>query len=520
MAAVERARMKAGTASSTSSAGRSGRSGSAGNTNRSGSADRANSYQLTYGVVIAGTAAFALLQSLVGPVLPTIQRELHTDQSTVTWVMTAYLLAASIATPILGRIGDMAGKKKIFVLALLLLALGALVSALAPNIGIMIIGRAIQGCGGAILPLSFGILRDELPREKVGTAVGVIAALTAVGAGAGLVLAGPIEDAFGYHWLFWAPMAVVLLAAAAAAKFIPESRNRTPGGVSWLGGVLLAGWLVSLLLGVSEGRAWGWTSGRVLGLFGAAAVLLLLWLVAESRAREPLIDLRMMRQRPVWTANLVALMFGMGLYGTMSFLPAFLQTPTSAGYGLGASVTESGLYCLPMTLAMFVVSMFSARVAASIGSRAAVVLGSLISVLPMIMFGYLNDYVWEILFASTMFGGGMGLVFAALANIIVESVPPTQTGVASGMNANIRTIGGSLGSAVIAVLVASGTTAGSRPKASGYSHGFLFLAAASVVAAAVALLIPRFRNETVVLELSGRHEHAESALVAGAELVD
>ncbi|WP_242423886.1 MFS transporter, partial [Frankia sp. EI5c] len=248
---------------------------------------KSGTYRLTFGVVIAGTAAFALLQSLVGPVLPTIQRELHTDQTTVTWVMTAYLLAASVATPILGRVGDMVGKKKIFVLALLLLGLGALVSALATNIGVMIVGRAVQGCGGAILPLSFGILREELPPEKVGTAVGVVAALTAVGGGIGLVLAGPIEDAFGYHWLFWAPMILVLIAAAAAAKFVPESRNRRPGGVSWLGGFLLAGWLITLLLGVSQGRNWGWTSTRVLGLFGAAVVLLVLWLVAEDRAREP-----------------------------------------------------------------------------------------------------------------------------------------------------------------------------------------------------------------------------------------
>ncbi|OAA27165.1 drug resistance transporter, EmrB/QacA subfamily [Frankia sp. EI5c] len=481
---------------------------------------KSGTYRLTFGVVIAGTAAFALLQSLVGPVLPTIQRELHTDQTTVTWVMTAYLLAASVATPILGRVGDMVGKKKIFVLALLLLGLGALVSALATNIGVMIVGRAVQGCGGAILPLSFGILREELPPEKVGTAVGVVAALTAVGGGIGLVLAGPIEDAFGYHWLFWAPMILVLIAAAAAAKFVPESRNRRPGGVSWLGGFLLAGWLITLLLGVSQGRNWGWTSTRVLGLFGAAVVLLVLWLVAEDRAREPLIDLQMMRRRPVWTTNLVALLFGMGLYGTMTFLPAFLQTPSSVGYGLGASVTESGLYALPMTLSMFFVSLVSARIAAAIGSRATVVGGALVSVAPLVMYAYANDRPWEILLASTVFGAGMGLVFAAMANIIVESVPPTQTGVASGMNANIRTIGGSIGSAVMAVLVAGGATTGQLPKASGYTHGFLFLTVATVAAALVALLIPRIRNETVVLQQSGAREHPETALVAGAELVD
>jgi MFS family permease len=158
---------------------------------------RRTHYQVTFAVLAAGVGAFALLQSLVIPVLTTVQHELHTSQAAVTWVLTAYLLSASIATPILGRVGDMFGKERVFVATLVALAIGSLMAALAPSIGVMIVARVIQGLAGGMLPVAFGIIRDEFPAEKVTVAVGMIAALTAVGAGLGIVLAGPIVDALG-----------------------------------------------------------------------------------------------------------------------------------------------------------------------------------------------------------------------------------------------------------------------------------------------------------------------------------
>src|SRR5580700_8134878 len=220
-----------------------------------------------------GVAAFALLQSLVIPVLTTVQHQLHTTQSAVTWVLTAYLLSASIMTPILGRIGDMTGKKRVFVAALVALAAGSLLAAVAPSIGVMIVARVIQGAGGG----------------KVTGAVGVLAALTAVGAGLGIVLAGPIVDALNYHWLFWLPLILTVVAAVAAVLVVPESPVRTPGRISLLPAVLLSGWLVALLVALSEAPVWGWGSSRVIGLLAAAVVLAVAWVAAELRAATPLI---------------------------------------------------------------------------------------------------------------------------------------------------------------------------------------------------------------------------------------
>ena len=194
---------------------------------------RRSHYQLTFAVLAIGIGAFALLQSLVIPVLSTVQAELHTSQSAVTWVLTAYLLSASVMTPILGRVGDMFGKKWVFVGTLVALAVGSVLAAVAPNLAVMIVARVIQGVAGGMLPLGFGIIRDEFPAEKVAGAVGVIAALTAVGAGLGIVLAGPIVEALDYHWLFWLPLILTVAAAISAILFVPESPQRTPGRISW-----------------------------------------------------------------------------------------------------------------------------------------------------------------------------------------------------------------------------------------------------------------------------------------------
>ena len=296
---------------------------------------------VTFAVLAAGIGAFALLQSLVVPVLTTVQHELHTSQDTVTWVLTAYLLSAAIMTPILGRIGDMFGKRRVFVATLAALAVGSLLAALAPSIGVMIIARVIQGFAGGMLPVAFGIIRDEFPAERVPGAIGLLASLTAIGAGLGIVLAGPIVDALSWRWLFWLPMMLTIVAGIAAYLFVPESEVRAPGRISWLPAVLLSGWLVALLVALSEAPTWGWGSGMVLGLIAVGVLLAVGWLAAELRATTPLIDMKMMRRTAVWTNNLVALLIGMGMYATFAFLPEFVQTPRAiAGYGFTASITK------------------------------------------------------------------------------------------------------------------------------------------------------------------------------------
>ena len=457
-------------------------------------AEQRQHYHVTFAVILVAVTTYSMLQSLVSPVLPTIQHSLHTTQNTVTWVLTAYLLSASVATPILGRLGDMIGKKKVLVGVLVALAVGTLLAALATSIGVMIVARVIQGAAGAILPLAFGIVRDEFPREKVGSAIGITAALLAVGGGLGIVLAGPIVDALDYHYLFWLPLVFVVLSALAAAFFVPESEVRTPGRINPLAATLLTGTLVALLVALSEGSTWGWGSGRTLGLVAASVVLCIGWVRVELRSATPLVDMSMMRLPAVWTTNLVALLFGAGLYAVIGFLPEFLQTPSRAGYGFGASITASGLYLLPMTITMFIAGVSSGRLVHRVGSKAVLILGSAISIVPMAMLAFAHDHSWEIYTASALLGAGLGFAFSSMSNLIVESVPAAQTGVASGMNANIRTIGGSIGAAVMSSIVTAHLSSAGLPAESGYTHGFAFLLVVAAAAAGAALVIPSHRR--------------------------
>ena len=453
-------------------------------------------HNVTFLVLLVGVLAYALLQSMVVPVLPTLITDLHTTQDTATWLMIGYLLSASVATPILGRIGDMVGKERMLIVTLLALTAGSALAGLAHSIGVMIVARVIQGLGGGVLPISFGIIRDELPPARVRGAVGITAALTAVGGGVGLILAGPIVDNLDYHWLFWLPMIMTAVATVATFLFVPESPVRTPGRLSWGAVVLLSAWLVALLLAVSEGPAWGWESGRVLGLFAAAVVCAAAWIVVELRSAAPLIDMRMMRIPAVWTANLVALLFGVAMYTVMTFLPQLVQSPEKlVGYGFTASITQSGIYMLPMTAGMFVFGILTGPLSARFGTKAVLVTGAFITIVPFVMFAVGHDHSWQIYTASGLMGVGMGLAFSSMSTIVVEAVPMAQTGVASGMNANIRTIGGAIGSGVGASILASGVTVGHPyPLDSDYTNTFWFLAGASVLAAVAALIIPAARR--------------------------
>ncbi|GGM71907.1 MFS transporter [Dactylosporangium sucinum] len=445
--------------------------------------------------MLAGAAgAFSMLQSLVSPVLPVVERDLHTDASTVTWVLTAWLLSASVATPLMGRVGDMIGKDRTLLVALGAIAAGCLVAALAPNVGVLIAARVLQGLGGAVFPLSFGIIRDEFPPDRVVSAVGAMSAVVAVGGGMGIVLAGPVVAALDWRWLFWLPFGVILATLFLAYRWIPASPVRTPGRVNWLAALLLSGWLVALLLPLSKAGQWGWGSPLVVGLLALAVVLFAGWVLVEVRAGNPLVDMRMMRLPAVWTTNVVALLFGAAMFAVYAFLPLFMQVPAGTGYGFGASVSRAGLLMLPLLVTMAVTGALSGPATRWLPSRAQVVVGAVLGATACAMLAFAHAHPWQVALAAGVFGLGIGLAYAAMTAIIVHSVPVAQTGVASGMNANIRTIGASIGTAVVSAIVTSGVRTDGLPRESGFTAAFTVLAAAATVAVLVALLIPRSRR--------------------------
>jgi predicted MFS family arabinose efflux permease len=314
------------------------------------------------------------------------------------------------------------------------------------------------------------------------------AAMATGGAGLGVVIGGPVVQLLGFHWLFWIPMVLTGCAALAAHAVIRESPVVAGGRVNVAAALALSGWLVSLVLAVSEGPVWGWGSDSVLILFAAALVLGVLWVRIELRAREPLIDVRMMQQRTVWTNNAVAFAFGVGLFASGAFVPVFVQTPPSAGYGFGSSISGSGLFLLCQTMCIFAVCMLAGRLMASVGAKTLLVVGSVVDAGAFLMLATARSAPWEVALSMCLLGAGAGAVLASMSALIVGAVPSEETGVASGMNANCRTIGGSVGVAVVASMLAVGVAANGYPTADAYTKAFLFLAGSAVFAVLPALL--------------------------------
>jgi EmrB/QacA subfamily drug resistance transporter len=459
--------------------------------------DRRGSLLVLY--LSLGGLAFAVLQSLVAPAMATIARDLNATTGDISWILTAYLLSASVLTPILGRLGDMVGKRRVLIGVLGTLAAGTLLAALAPNLAVLIVARVLQGAAGAVMPLSIGIVRDELPRERVGVTIGLLSAIFGIGAGIGIVAAGPIVENLSWHWLFWLPLVLVVVALLGAIFGMPDSAIRTPGRLDVLGAGILSVSLVALLLAISKGQGWGWTAGSTVGLLALGVVALVVFVLVELRVSEPLIDMRLLAIRGVWTANLVALIFGFAMFGTFVLVPTLLQLPAETGYGFGMSVSEAGLYLLPTTLTMVVFGPLAGMLVRRYGPKLPLFLGALAVTGAFLLPALGHGELWQIVGSGLLTGAGIGLAFAAMSNAVIEAVPAAQTGEASSVNAIARTIGSSIGTAVIAAVISSHSTAQGLPTDSAFTTGFWACAVVATLAIAAALAVPSARR---------RHEEA------------
>ena len=463
-------------------------------------------YNVTLAILTLAGIAYALQQTMVIPALPTLQRDLHTTTTWVTWVLTVFLLVASVATPILGKLGDQYGKERILVIALLIFLAGSIGAALAWNIWSLIAWRALQGAGAAVFPLSYGIIRDEFPREKVGVAIGLISAVFGIGGGFGIVLSGLIVDHLSWRWLFIVGAVNIAAAAVLVHKFVPESPIKTPSRVDFVGATLLSGGLICLLVALTEGESWGWTSGLTLTLAALALAFFVAWALAELHVPEPMVDMRMMAMRPVLFTNLTALVAGFAMFGTFVLVPNFVETPHDlplrvqrlVDYGFDASATKAGLYLLPSSITL----LFAGPVAGLIGRRTGLKwplsAGLLLVALAAASLATWHDQSWQILLAMAVLGIGVGFAFAAMATLITEAVRPSETGVATGMNTVMRTVGGVIGGQVGAALLVAHTIprTGGVPSVVGFEIAFAIGAVAAFAGATLAVFVtpPRLRR--------------------------
>ncbi len=444
-------------------------------------------------LLILGIAAlsFALAQTTLVPALAHLAEEFHTDTSGIAWILTGYLIAAAVFTPIFGRLGDMFGKRRLLVIALLVFAAGSVVSALGSSLETVVIGRVLQGVGGGIFPLCFGIIRDEFPREKVSTSIGLISATAGIGGGLGLILGGLILDNASYHWIFWLGGAMAVLAAVAAVIWVPESPNRHPAKVDIRGALVLAIGLSIPMYAVSQANNWGWGDVRTIGLVAVGVVILALWFQLQRRTESPLADVTLLAKPAVAMTNLATLFIGFGMFGSFILIPQLVEAPEAAGYGFGLSATQAGLVMLPAALCMLVAGPASGMLGSRYGNKLPLALGGVVSGLGLVGVGLDHGAISHVVFWNLISSVGVGLAFAAMPNLIMETVPMDRTGEATGFNVLIRSVGSSLGSQLTAsILTASVVTATGLPSADGFTTAFLVTAGISLFAGVMATLIP------------------------------
>ncbi|MFF2043681.1 MFS transporter [Kitasatospora sp. NPDC058170] len=454
--------------------------------------------------LILAMLSFSVVQTAVVPILPSLAKELSVSGSSITWLMTANLLSAAVLTPLLGRFGDLRGRKPMLLISLTGLVAGSALAVSTHSFTWLVVARVLQGAGGGVLPLAISIVRDELPKQKVTGGVAAISASMGVGSGLGLVATGLLLEHWSYKSIFWMGLAFGLLAVALVAFRVPSDPvTDKEGGADPLGAITLAGWLSALLVAVSQGNTWGWTSTKTLGLFAVAAVVALIWGVIEVKVKHPLVDMKMMSRPAVAFTNLAGLLIGFGMYGSFMVISNFAQTPEKlTHYGFTATVLHAGVMLLPSALGSMVAAPLGALLIARRGPRLPLVLGGVLGAVAMAYLALRHSHEGDIYTASAIFGLGIGLAFSAMPAYINGAVPVEQSGIANGMNAVLRTVGGAIGTAVMAAILTGDTMKLPipvlLPTLDAYKHAFWVAAAVCAGAGAVPFLIRTIKPTTTV----------------------
>ncbi|MGW7422818.1 MFS transporter [Streptomyces sp. NPDC054813] len=445
-------------------------------------------------VLAFGGIVVSLMQTLVIPIVPELPKLLDASASDAVWAVTATLLAAAVATPVMGRLGDMYGKRLMLLTSLVMLVAGSVTAALSDTLVPMIIGRALQGLASGVIPLGISIMRDELPAERLGSATALMSASLGVGGALGLPAAALIADHFDWHVLFWTSAVLGVVAAVLVMLLVPESQVRTGGRFDLPGALGMAAGLVCLLLGISKGADWGWGSGTTLGLFGAAVVVLLAWGFYELRTRQPLVDLRTTARRQVLVTNLASIAFGFSMFAMSLVLPQLLQLPEATGYGLGKSLLDAGLVMAPTGLVMMAMAPVSALISRNFGPKITLMCGAVIVAVGYGLNIVLMDAVWQLVLVSCIVGAGIGFAYGAMPALIMGAVDPHETAAANSLNTLMRSIGTSTASAVAGVILAQMTNVFGGvtvPSENGFKVVMAVGSGAAVLALLVAAFIPR-----------------------------
>ncbi|MFC6154777.1 MFS transporter [Nocardioides yefusunii] len=454
------------------------------------------------GILSLSTFAIIVMQTMVMPSLNQLASDLGITTADASWLITANLLAAAVFTPLFGSLGDALGRKRTLLTVLALTTLGSVLVATAPGLGIALVGRVLQGTGMAVMPLAIGVVREVFPPAKVPSSVALLSALSGVGAGAGLLISGLLmkADVSGQHmfWLAAAVTAIGFLGAYTQIHLAPHVRTAFHLDVPGLLTMSLG--LVSLVLGINRGPEWGWDSARVIGLFVAAVVLLTAWFFVEQKVKQPLVDMSTMKNPVVLFTNLTALILGAGMFGAFVLILQFVQTPEQmAGYGFGVDALGGAVTLLPLTLGTLVAAALVSALIKKVGPKWPLVLGTtVVAITYVVLISFHGDHI-DFYIASGLMGLGLGLSLGSMPTLLNNSVPADQTSIANGVNATLRSVGGSIGTTIVTAIIAAETLPPIQlptgdvlvlPTEDAYVTAFAVSLGISVVAIIAAMLLP------------------------------
>jgi MFS family permease len=447
---------------------------------------------------------YAVSQSMLIPSIPLIEKEVHTSAVGATSLMSVFFISGAVTAGLFGRLGDMIGKQRMVMVQLALFASGALICALANSLALLLVGRATMGLAAALFPLSASIVRDELHGPRVMHAVAMLGAAIGLGSGIGFTFGGLVAGQLGYHAVFWIPLAFSSCALIGVVTVVPKSSNTSPGRLDVLGACLLTLGLGCPLVAISRTPVWGWGSGKTALLMIAGLVVLAVFVAHERRHPEPLLDIELLRERVVALTNAAKFLVGFGMFGAGIILIQFTQTPSSTGWGFGASTTQSGLYLLPGSIVMLFCAPISGRMSARSGGRATLLVGTGAGVIPLGLLIFFHQSPIELILWPTMWAVGSGFAFAAMPTLILGAVAPDKRGQATAVNQIFRLVGSALGTQLAATFIASSARGGRLPAESGYTHAFLIEMLGALSGFLVTLTIPRM----------GRRPEPQPALLA------
>lgn len=454
-------------------------------------------------VLILTTVVVSIIGSLGAPLLVTVAQHFHESISTAQWSLTVTLVAGAVASPVLGRLGDGRHRRETIIASLAAVTAGGVLTAIAPSLAVLLIGRTLQGVGLGLVPLTMATARDEFPPCKVGPMIAILSVTTGAAAGAGYAISGLLAQVWGLKGAYWFGTIFSVLALLGVAAVVPSTAQRSRAArLDWLGSVLLAVALVAVMIGLAEGSDWGWGSPRVICLLVCGVALLAVWSVQQLHRTNsaPLIELRLLRHPTVLAANVCAFLLIMAMYMDLSVVTEFVQTPRTEGFGFSASAGVAGLVLIPLSVLLLAGSRILPTFVRWAGAPTVLAVGCLVAVVGSGFFALFHGALWQAFVMMGILGLGLGVTFAAIPGLIVQATPATETGSAMGFYQVVRWVGAAVGSAVVASVLAAHTTSTGHPSLGGHTMTLWISAVICAFATVLAYVLPARRHKVAQAE--------------------